>query len=193
MIRELRRRTGLPVLVVPAGLPGRRPPPQADAGARAAMVELAVQTLADPQVTVCRREVELARTSFTVETVEWLLSRRPGVEVVLALGTDAAAALPKWKAVCRLLAEVRLLVFRRVATGQAPEAVLAELGRRRLPLVGAQVIDIRTPAVDATNIRERLANRESCTELLPAEVGEYIRSRRLYGAGSNPGSSAGAG
>jgi nicotinate-nucleotide adenylyltransferase len=179
-IRELRRQTRLPVTVVPTGVPSYRPSPQASAMARAEMVELAVGTLADPLVTVCRREVDQDQPCATVETVEWLRSRHPELKVVLALGSDAAADLPSWQAVRRLLAQVSLLVFQRAGTGEPGEAVLAALGRRRLPLVGAQVISLSTPAVDATGIRERIAKGASCVELLPDGVGEYIRSHHLY-------------
>ena len=189
VIRGLRRQTGLPILVVPTGAPGHRPPPQASPSERAEMVELAIRALDDPLVTVSRHEAEQSQLCFTVDTVEWLRSRQPELSVVLALGSDVAATLLSWKQVSRLLAQVRLLVFERPGAGEPGESTLAELRRRQLPLAGAEVISISAPVVDATSIREKLAKRESCAELLPPGVEEYIRSHCLYSGGLDPGRS----
>jgi len=193
VIRGLRQQTTLPVLVVPAGAPGHRPSPEGSPVQRAEMTELAVGYLDDPRVTVSRREVERAGTSFTVDTVDWLRSRQPELFVVLALGSDVAAGLPGWREVHRLLGQVRLLVFERPGAGEAGELVLAELRRVPLPLVGEEVIHLAAPAIDATRIREQLAHGESCAEELPLGVREYIRAHSLYGGRPEPGRSLGAG
>ncbi|MGC2192254.1 MAG: nicotinate (nicotinamide) nucleotide adenylyltransferase [Candidatus Dormiibacterota bacterium] len=193
VIRGLREQTDLPVLVVPAGLPGHRPRPQASPEQRAEMVDLAIQGLEDALVTVSRREVEQSQPCFTVDTVEWLRSQTPDVSLVLAVGSDVAAGLPQWKQVGRLLIQVRLLVFERPAAGEPGEVVLANLRRRQLPLVGAQVITIAAPTVDAAAIRERVAQGEQCLDLLPQVVAEYVQSHGLYGADPRTGPSSGAG
>ncbi|MFZ0169109.1 MAG: adenylyltransferase/cytidyltransferase family protein, partial [Candidatus Dormiibacterota bacterium] len=112
-IRGLRQVTELPLIAVPTGTPTYRPSPQASAVARAEMVELAVRTLADPLVTVCRWEVDRATPSYTVDTVEWMHAQDRDLGLVLALGSDVAASLAGWKSVRQLLAQVRLLVFER--------------------------------------------------------------------------------
>jgi len=179
-IRDLRRITRLPVIVVPTGTPPYRPSPQASAIARAEMVELAVRTLADPLVTVCRWEVDRVMPTYTVDTVEWLHSKDPDLGLVLALGSDVASALPGWKSVGQLLEQVRLLVFERAGASETGQAVLAALRQRGLPLVGAEVIPLSTPAVDATGIREGIAAGVGSAEMLPQGVAEYISSHRLY-------------
>ena len=157
------------------------------------MVELAIRGLEDALVTVSRREVEQFQPSFTIDTVEWLRAENPEISLLLALGSDVAAGLPQWKRVGRLLIQVRLLVFERPAAGEPGEVVLANLRQRQLPLVGAQVITIEAPAVDATGIRERVAQGEDCQDLLPRVVVEYIQSHGLYGAAPETGHSSRAG
>jgi nicotinate-nucleotide adenylyltransferase len=179
-IRELRRLTGLPVIVVPTGAPTYRPSPRVSAVARAEMVDLAVESLRDPLVTVCRWEVDQARPTYTVDTVEWLHRQEPNLGLVLALGSDVASGLPGWKSVSRLLEQVRLLVFERAGAAESGEAVLAALRQRGLPLVGAEVIALSTPAIDATGIRERIAAGVSSPDTLPPGVADYIASHRLY-------------
>lgn len=179
-IRELRRVTRLPVIVVPTGAPTYRPSPHASAIARAEMVELAVRTLADPLVTVCRREVDRSMPTFTVDTVEWMHTQDPDLGLVLALGSDVASALPGWKSVRQLLGQVRLLVFERAGADESGQAVLERLRQRGLPLLGAEVISLSTPAVDATAIRERIAAGLGSADMLSRGVAKYIRTHRLY-------------
>ncbi|MGA7088838.1 MAG: nicotinate (nicotinamide) nucleotide adenylyltransferase [Candidatus Dormiibacterota bacterium] len=186
-IRELRQVTERPVIVVPTGTPTYRPSPQASAGARAEMVELAVRSLADPQVTVCRWEVERVTPTYTVDTVEWLHSKDPDLGLVLALGSDVAAELPTWQSVGRLLGQVRLLVFERAGAPETGQAVLTVLRQHGLPLDGAEVVSLSTPAVDATGIRAALAAGVGSPGMLPQAVAEYISSHRLYRDLPTPG------
>ncbi|MFZ0995388.1 MAG: nicotinate (nicotinamide) nucleotide adenylyltransferase [Candidatus Dormiibacterota bacterium] len=185
-IGELRRATGLPVIVVPTGAPTYRPSPRASASARAEMVALAVGRLDDPLVTVCRWEVDQPRPTYTVDTVEWLHRKEPHLGLVLALGSDVASCLPDWKSVSRLLGQVRLLVFERSGTAASGDAVLAALRQRGLPLMGAEAIALSTPAIDATGIRERIAAGTSGADMLSPEVADYIGAHHLYREVADP-------
>jgi nicotinate-nucleotide adenylyltransferase len=156
------------------------------------MVELAVRELADPEVMVVPWEVERSQPSFTVDTVEWLRRDHPKMELVLAMGMDAAEQLPSWRQVSRLLGQVRLLVFRRAGVEMAGPELLAELGRQGLPLAGAEVISLPIPEVDATAIRERVASGDDCPLLLPSGVYRYIRSHHIYAARPSRGSASSA-
>jgi nicotinic acid mononucleotide adenylyltransferase len=81
---------------------------------------------------------------------------------------------------------VRLLIFERAGAAESGEGVLAALGRRRLPLVGAEVIALSTPAIDSTGIRERIAAGVSSADMLSPEVADYIASHRLYREAADP-------
>ncbi len=193
IISGIRDHTGLPVLVVPVGVPGHRPAPGATPTERAEMVEEAVLGLRDPLVTVSRHEVDQAQPSYTVDTVSWLRATRPKLTVVLAVGADVAAGLPTWKDPVRLLEQVRLLVFDRPGAAAPGEQVMAELTRLELPLKGAEVITLQAPLVDATSIRERISGGSDCSDLLPDSVVGYIRAHGLYGAIGEAASSPRAG
>jgi nicotinic acid mononucleotide adenylyltransferase len=88
--------------------------------------------------------------------------------------------------VSRLLGQVRLLVFERAGSVESGEEVLMSLRQRGLPLVGAEVIALSTPAIDATGIRGRIAAGLSSAEMLPPGVADYIGSHHLYREVSDP-------
>ncbi|MGH7610816.1 MAG: nicotinate (nicotinamide) nucleotide adenylyltransferase [Candidatus Dormibacteria bacterium] len=181
VVAELRRETGQPVAVLPSGVPGHRPVPAAPAQDRAEMVSLALRHLGDPGASLSLLEVESPGPSYTVETVGKLRRRQPGQEVVLALGADAAAALPTWRRPEELLPQVRLLVFDRRGVRSPAAEVLARLQRLGLPLTGARAVSLDIPDVDATEVRRRLAQGDPCSGLVLPEVLGYIRDRGLYG------------
>jgi nicotinate-nucleotide adenylyltransferase len=75
--------------------------------------------------------------------------------------------------------------------GPAAQAVLARLGRagwRRVPAVPADalapgdcaLVETRSVAVSAREVRERLAAGESVRYRVPLPVAEYIAQHRLY-------------
>jgi nicotinic acid mononucleotide adenylyltransferase len=101
-----------------------------------------------------------------------------------------ADGLPTWKSVHRLLEQVKLLIFERARQHQLAshtgQAVLARLRQTGLQLLGAEVIQVSTPAVDATGIRARIAQGLSSAEMLAPEVADYIASHRLYREVSDP-------
>ncbi|MGH7642782.1 MAG: nicotinate (nicotinamide) nucleotide adenylyltransferase [Candidatus Dormibacteria bacterium] len=193
VIKELRRLLDLPLVVVPTGIPGHRAAPGASPIQRAEMIEAAVQALNDRLVAVCRREVELPQPTFTVDTVTAWRRERPARSLVLAMGSDVAAGLPHWKEVGRLLGQVKLLIFERPSVGEPGSVVLEELRRRQLPLVGAEVIALDVPQVEATGIRERIAAGIDARDLIPGPVADYIQAHGLYRAQPELPLPAGAG
>ncbi len=186
VVRGLRAETGLPVLVVPAGRPRLRRSPLAPPQARLEMLELALATLGDPLVSICRRELEDQGPSVTFETVDWLRRGGERRRLWLALGADAASRLGRWEQAPALLEEVGILVFDRAGCRQGGEAALEALARAGLPLQGARALNLAAPAVAARSVRERLGRGQSCADLLPEPVADYIHSHELYRKPTRP-------
>ncbi len=186
VVRALRRATSLPLLLLPAGVPGHRPVPSAPAADRAAMAAIALEELGDPGVSLSRLEVDRPGPSYTVETITEMRRRRPERELVLALGADAAAGLPTWRRPQELLRQVRLLVFDRRGAVSPARQVLERLGRLGLPLPAATAISLEVPDIDASAIRRRLASGDVCAGLVTPRVLEYIARRGLYGYTPSP-------
>jgi nicotinate-nucleotide adenylyltransferase len=177
---------------IPAGRPALRGRPQVAAAERLAMVRLA--TAGNPRFTVDAGEVESARPSYTVTTLERLRATE-GAELplVLLLGADAFARLPGWHRWQSLFALAHLAVAHRPGFPIAPDelpAALANAYRERLsanptalaesPAGRIVTFAMTQLAISATQIRALLASRRSVRYLLPDEVIAYIRRQHLY-------------
>jgi nicotinate-nucleotide adenylyltransferase len=153
------------VLLIPAGLqPFKGEGHAAAAVDRAVMAELAIRGEAGLEVD--RVEVGRAGPSWTVDTLAALMERRPGAEVTLLIGADAAVEFPAWRSVERIreLAEVR---------------VFTRAGSER-PRVGLPVVEIPAVQVSSTDIRARVRAGLSIRYLVPEAVAEYITGKGLY-------------
>lgn len=181
VIRGLRRELGLPVLVVPNGTPPHRPRPVAGRAERLRMVQLAVAELVDPLVFVSDAEVRRPGPSYTADTLAELAAAEPERALLLALGADAARGLPDWERPELITKLARLVVFDRLGIENRGPEVLEQLRRLGWHLPGALAIQLSAPEVDASEIRWRLRQGDSCPEWLPDVVGSEIASRGLYG------------
>ncbi len=136
--------------------------------ARARMVELALGGaegfVAD------RRELGRPGPSYTVDTLRELAAERPGAELVLLLGADAAASFGAWhdpEAIRRL---ARIAVFRRGDTGVPPGFDLT--------------VDVPALDLSSSAVRRRVAERRSVLGWVPPAVADYIAAEGLYQNGA---------
>ena len=153
------------LLVVAAGQPlkagGAAAPPED----RYAMVRLAVRGRARLEAS----DLELHRPppSYTVDTLREL--RRglpPEAGLLLLLGADALADLPRWKEAAAVRGLATIVGCTRPGRG---------------PPAGAdRVLEAATPDVSSTEIRRRVAAGEGIEGLVPGDVAAYIAERGLY-------------
>lgn len=183
------------VLFVPAGTPPHKPPGGlVPALHRYAMVSLAVA--GHPGFVACPVEVERAGPSYSADTVEAVAGDWPGARLFFLMGSDTFLDLPTWRTPERLSAFATLAVGHRAGgafdpEGPAARAVLTRLGRtgwHRVPPAAAEtlapgecaLVETRSVAVSAREVRERLAAGESARYQVPLAVAEYIADHRLY-------------
>jgi nicotinate-nucleotide adenylyltransferase len=183
------------VLFVPVGTPPHKSPNGlAPALHRYAMVSLAVA--GHPGFVAWPIEVERTGPSYSVDTVEALAGASPGARLFFLMGSDTFLDLPTWRRPERLGAFATLGVGYRAGSafdpdGPAARAVLARLGQpgwRRVPPVAAEalapgecaLVETRSIAVSAREVRERLAAGEPARDQVPLAVAEYIADHRLY-------------
>jgi nicotinate-nucleotide adenylyltransferase len=154
--------------------PHRSRPPVASAADRLAMVELA--TAGIPGVCASAVEVERGGISYTIDTLRRLRAAKREQPVTLLLGSDAALQIGSWHQAEALLREASFLIFNRA------EVVLdaGELQRLGFPAQRTRVLSIKTPAISARMVRERLGRGEPVDGLLAPGVAAYIRDRGLY-------------
>lgn len=130
---------------------------------RLRMVELAVEGIAG--VEADGREVARGGPSYMVDTLRSLRADWPGVELVLLLGSDAAAELPRWREAEAVARMATIAVFRR---GDEPLA-------GHDPAFAVPVLEL-----SSTAIRARAAAGLSLRGWVPDRVADYISGLALY-------------
>lgn len=134
---------------------------------RCEMLELATEPLGSA-AHVSRVERDIGKTSRTIDTLEYLMARRPEEVFSLVIGADILLESDKWKAFDRL-------------EQLAPFHVLGRAGFS----VPSRPFDLELPEVSSTEIRRLLASNQidPCRTRVPAKVLELIQRERLYGFG----------
>ncbi len=157
------------VLLVPcARQPLKATGPVASATHRLAMLELAVAGHAGFAV----EPLELTRPgpepSYTVDTLRALRARCPGERLVLLLGADAAADLPRWRAVDEVARLAEVAVLTRPGAPEVADGLARHV--------------VATPAIEisASEIRARCLAGKSIRFLVPEAVAEYVARHGLY-------------
>ncbi len=130
---------------------------------RLRMAQLAADGI--PGLEVDGREVARGGTSYTVETLRELAGEYPRTELVLLLGSDAAAQLPQWREAEAVLRLARPVVFSR-AGAAVPE--------------GLEAIAVPAMEISSTEIRRRAARGLSLRGWVPERVADYISGLDLY-------------
>ena len=164
------------VLLIPAASPPHKQDGcQASFDQRVAMAQLAVA--GHPGLEVASLEGERSGPSYTVDTVEVILERHPGVELDLLVGADMLADLPGWHRAADLVELVTVVAFERPGEelDDAVARFAAEFGRDGLVLVALDPVD-----TSATELRRALASGADLGPELSPEVHRYIRVKRLY-------------
>lgn len=114
------------------------------------------------------REVHRDGWTYTIDTVE---SFPADDDLILVLGSDAAAGLPTWESSRRLLDRVEVAVAERPGTNRA--AVEDAVGR-------VAWLDMPSLPVSGTELRRRAGEGSSIRFLVREAVWEYIHEQGLY-------------
>ncbi len=190
-VEALAQQVGLKkVTLLPNNVPPHRPQPEASAQQRVEMLRCAIATR--PLFDIDTRELERDTPSWTVATLEALRAER-GAEQPLGfiIGQDSLLTLAKWHRWQDLLSLCHLLVCQR--PGYATQMETAEM-QQWLDAHRAQHVEqlhhspaghiwlADTPLFDisATEIRQRRHEGQSCADLLPDAVINYIDRAGLY-------------
>jgi nicotinate-nucleotide adenylyltransferase len=168
------------VLMMPSGVPPHRPPPIATAGQRLAMLQVALR--GQSRLILDARELARSGPSYTVDTLAELRVEQKERPLVLLLGADAFAGLPKWHGWLRLFELAHIGVLSRPGgTASLPDALQQEIADRRVDdFAGLQsapagrVIALAVTPLDisATRIRQLLADGREPRYQLPSGLFE---------------------
>jgi nicotinate-nucleotide adenylyltransferase len=179
MAQETRTRLNLPrVIFVPAGQPWMKSErPLTPAGHRSEMVRLAIAPY--PYFRLSRIEIDRPGPTYTIDTITVLRAElAAGDELYFILGWDNLAQLPQWRDVPRLIKLCRLVAIPRPGYSLPDLKVLES----RIPGLSQRLVLMDKPVIDinATDVRNRVAQGLPIDHLVPKTVAEYIRKHRLY-------------
>jgi nicotinate-nucleotide adenylyltransferase len=134
---------------------------------RLAMVEAALAGV--DGLEPCDLEIRRGGVSYTADTLT-TLGERPGAELFLILGTDAAANLPTWERVEEVRARCTLVVVRRPGSEQLT------------PPAGWHHEQVEVPRleVSSTDLRARFSDGRPLDWLVPDAVVRLATERGLY-------------
>jgi nicotinate-nucleotide adenylyltransferase len=132
---------------------------------RLAMVRLLVG--GDARFAVDPIEIERPGLSYSVDTLAEYARQEPGAERFFLVGADVVRTFDKWREPERVLSLAQMVVLTRddAAVTVPPGAV--SLRSRRVD-------------VSSTEIRARVAARQSLRGFVPEPLAEYIAAERLY-------------
>lgn len=187
------------ILVIPAHDPPHRTlDPRASPFHRFALIALALDGRSGWRLS----DAELTRTgpSYTAHTLKALhASGWPASQIFFLLGSDAFAEIATWYEFPAVLDAAHFAVIAR--PGTTLDQVLARTSalKRRARRVGAGsraistegpetgifLIESSTPDISSSDIRRRLAARQSIDDLVPAPVARYIYTHHLYGSSAS--------
>jgi nicotinate-nucleotide adenylyltransferase len=176
---EARARLNLTqTLFVPAGQPWLKTNNViSPAEHRVEMIRLAIAD--KPYFKLSTMEIERPGPTYTVDTIAALESQLgPGAELFFILGWDNLIQLPQWWEPSRLVKMCHLVAIPRVGY-PTPELTSLEA---TVPGLSQRVILLDKPRIDinASVIRQRVAQGLSISHLVPEPVERYIKQHRLY-------------
>jgi nicotinate-nucleotide adenylyltransferase len=151
------------LFLIPAGNPWQKSE-FTESKHRLEMTKKAGQDL--EKVEVLDIEVNKTGPTYTFETLQELHEKYPNSEFVLILGSDAVAGFDTWKEPNLIKTLARIYVVQ----GAKDFTQDWHFDRIQMPPI----------EISSTEIREKVKNNESISELVPKSVNEYISANDLY-------------
>jgi nicotinate-nucleotide adenylyltransferase len=111
----------------------------------------------------------LPKPSYTIDTLNFLQKQYPENQFVLLIGADNVAVFDKWKNYNEILEKYSVIVYPRKGY---------EIDETKFPQM--KFIDAPMLNISSTEIRNKIANNQSISELLPPKVIEFIEINKLY-------------
>ena len=180
------------MLMVPCGLPPHREQPQVSAESRLDMLSLAIEEF--PELVIDDRELKRHGPSYSVDTLASLHEDNPGQCYALCVGADAFLQLDSWHRWKQLFELAHLVVAHRPGWSleDCRNQLSVELQKemdKRLGKPGdienhkaGMIVSLNVTEIDisSSDIRQRIANKESISGLVPVAVEAYIKKHGLY-------------
>lgn len=134
--------------------------------------------LTNHKIKYCGEEIENKLSGDTIELMEILKEKYPEHEFSFLIGSDNLAGLKKWGNWEKLITNFQFLIFKRPNYSMN----LAEFGldNSKYKLTFVNHPKLITSDISSTQVRERLTNKKSISNLVPKKIEEYILKNHLY-------------
>ena len=164
------------VIFIPTNVPPHKAAKNlASAKDRLAMCRLAAQTVG---YEVSDLEIKRGGPSYTADTLRDLHQQFPNAELYLLMGEDMFITLSAWKFPERILKLSIICAAPRSEDGLIKMKNAAESLRHMGGIVLLENIEYLP--VSSTMVREAVQTGQSCRNLVPPVVADYIRINHLY-------------
>ncbi|ASF39974.1 nicotinate-nicotinamide nucleotide adenylyltransferase [Halobacillus halophilus] len=157
------------VWFLPSHIPPHKQKAAVSAEDRLAMVEKAVED--NPHFKICNAELTRKGTSYTVDTMKYLMGQFKEHTFFFIIGGDMVEHLPKWDRIDELNAMVEFVGIKRPGYDWHPPLPVHQV---EIPLID----------ISSSRIRNRLSSSKSVRYLVPESVNLYIKEHQLYAADS---------
>lgn len=164
------------VLFIPSGVPYMKKD-VLDSKFRISMVELAIED--NHFFSLSKIEVEKAGYSYSYETIATLKEKNPNHIYYFIVGADALFSMEKWKCPERIFKECIILV----ATRDNYDDVSLKKQRDYLNAKfngNIFLIPTRNIELSSTDIRNRVIHNQSIRYMVPENVFDFIKNKKLY-------------
>jgi nicotinate-nucleotide adenylyltransferase len=124
-------------------------------------------------------EMERKGATYTVDTLEFIhRTIDDATEIYFLLGWDSLIQFPQWKQPERIVKLCRIVAFTR-SRMEPPD--LQEMEKEIPGIVrSTTILDIPPIDISSSDIRGRIAQGLSVSDMVPGGVEEYIKAHRLY-------------
>lgn len=164
------------IIFIPAGTPPhKRSEGVTDSNHRFSMVKKAIS--GESRFSVSDFEINRNEPNYSYITIGYFKERYPDDEIFFIIGGDSFRDLPLWKNYETLLSMCSFIVVSRA--GVAPESYFEKYSGCELP---PRVFFLKDFLYDvsSTEIRDRIAEGQEISSLMPSGVSEYIKTNKLY-------------
>jgi nicotinate-nucleotide adenylyltransferase len=157
-----------------AGQPNLRTRPVSSAASRLRMAEAAAR---EHGWHVCDIEAQREGLTYTLDTVVELSAKYPHLQFQFVIGADAARQIQEWHGWQELLAQTNFVLINRAGVESISSDHAAALGFD--PKL-TTILEVDSPPVSATEIRDRVSSGTSIDGLVPAPVVQMINELGVY-------------
>ena len=122
-------------------------------------------------------DIELNKeTNYTFDTLTELSAKNPENEYHFIMGADMFLSLPRWYRADELMEKFKFIAIDREGTF----AEKKEQFEKVCSLAKVTALDIKTPDISSTMVRDLIKTGGDVSKLIPKTVEEYIKENGLY-------------